>query len=196
MKLRRVRQLLFTFHFSLLTFLALVSCRKGMVDQQRLKPLAEENLFGDSRGSRLPPEHTVARGQLREDEQFFTGKIDTRLTDILPNAMTRELLARGRERYEIHCAVCHGESGVGDGSVVRHGFPRPASIYEQRLRDAPVGYLFDVITNGYGAMYPYASRVSVEDRWAIAAYIRALQSSDKATAAGGNPAVRNVRGEK
>jgi cytochrome c553 len=196
MTTRRVKRLLFTVHFSLLTLLAFVSCRKGMVDQPRLKPLAEENFFADSRGSRLPPQHTVARGQLHDDQQFFTGKIDNRLVDAFPMPVTRELVARGRERYEIHCAVCHGENGEGDGSVVRHGFPRPASIYEQRLRDAPVGHLFDVITNGFGAMYPYAARVSVEDRWAIIAYIRTLQLSDNPSAAVVDPAARNVRSDR
>jgi mono/diheme cytochrome c family protein len=154
---------------------AAVACRRGMVDQPRLKPLGEENFFAENRGSRLPPAHTVARGQLREDEQLFTGKIDNRLVDTVPIPVTRELLDHGRERYEIHCAVCHGEKGDGNGSVVRHGFPQPRSLDQERLRNLPAGYLFDVITNGYGVMYPYASRISVEDRWAITAYLRAKQ---------------------
>ncbi len=156
------------------------ACRKGMVDQQHLKPLAEDNFFDDSRGSRMPPAHTIARGQLREDEQFFTEKIGDHLAATFAMPVRRELLMRGRERYEIYCAVCHADTGDGKGVIVQRGFPQPPSLHEQRLRDAPVGYFIDVITNGYGAMYSYASRVSPEDRWAIAAYIRALQLSQDA----------------
>lgn len=173
-----------TSQFSLLTCLLLfTSCRKGMVNQQHLKPLAGENFFDDGRASRAPPAHTVARRQLRDDEQFFTGKTGNDFAANLPTPVTHELLARGRERYQIHCAVCHGDTGDGSGTIVQHGFPRPPAIFEQRLRDAPVGYLFNVITNGYGVMYPYASRVSPEDRWAIVAYTRALQLSEHPTQA-------------
>ncbi|MDQ2868690.1 MAG: cytochrome c [Verrucomicrobiota bacterium] len=161
--------------------LAGVGCRKGMVDQQHLKPLAEENFFKDGAGSRTMPAHTVARGQLRDDAQFFTGKIDNQLVATFPATVTREMIARGRERFDIYCAVCHGRTGEGNGMIVERGFPPPPSLHEQRLRDAPVGHFFDVITNGYGVMYPYASRVSPEDRWAIVAYIRALQLSQHAT---------------
>jgi mono/diheme cytochrome c family protein len=184
MKARYRQQLLLTFHLSLLTLLACTSCRRGMVDQQHLKPLAEENFFQDDAGSRMPPPHTVARGQLREDEQFFTGKIDNQLVATMPVPVTREMLDRGRERFEIHCAGCHGRTGEGNGMIVQRGFPQPPSLYEQRLRDAPVGHFFDVITNGYRVMYPCASRITPEDRWAIVAYIRALQSSQHATTAG------------
>ena len=152
-----------------------------MVDQQKLKPLAEENFFADGRGSRLPPPHTIARGQLREDDQFYTGKVGDQLAATFPLPVTRQLLARGRERFEIYCAVCHGATGASDGMIVQRGFPQPPSLHEQRLCDAPPGHFFDVITNGYGVMYSYAARVSPEDRWAIAAYIRALQLSQHAT---------------
>ena len=155
-------------------------CRRGMVDQQHLKPLAEENFFRDAAGSRVPPAHTVARGQLRDDEQFFTGKIGNELAATMPVPVTREMLERGRERFDIYCAVCHGRTGEGNGMIVQRGFPPPPSFHEQRLRDAPVGHFFDVMTNGYGVMYPYASRVTPEDRWAIVAYIRALQLSEHA----------------
>jgi cytochrome c553 len=151
-----------------------------MVDQQKIKPLAEENFFADSRGSRLPPPHTVARGELREDKQFYTGKIDKELAVTFPMPVTREVLMRGRERFDIYCAVCHGATGDGHGMTVQRGFPGPASFHEERLRDAPIGHFVDVITNGYGVMYSYASRVSPEDRWAIAAYVRALQLSQHA----------------
>jgi len=163
--------------------LCVTSCRRGMVDQQHLKPLAEANFFRDAAASRLPPAHTVARGQLREDEQFFTGKLGNELAATMPTPVTREILERGRERYDIYCAVCHGFTGDGHGTIVQRGFPQPPSLHEQRLRDAPVGHFFDVMTNGYGVMYPYASRVTPQDRWAIIAYIRALQLSQHAAAA-------------
>lgn len=159
------------------------ACRKGMVDQQHLKPLAEDDFFADTRGSRVPPQHTVARGQLRADEQFFTGKIGDQLAGTFPARITREMLNRGQERFDIYCAVCHGRTGEGNGMIVQRGFPQPPSLNDQRLRDAPVGHFFDVMTNGYGVMYPYASRISPEDRWAIVAYIRALQLSEHATPA-------------
>jgi cytochrome c553 len=168
-------------------FFITAACRRGMVDQQHLKPLAEENFFADGRGSRVPPAHTVARGELREDEEFYTGKIGNDLVATLPMRVTREMLGRGRERFDIYCAVCHGRTGEANGMIVQRGFPQPPSLHEQRLRDAPVGHFFDVITNGYGVMYPYASRVSPEDRWAIVAYIRALQLSEHATPADVDP---------
>jgi mono/diheme cytochrome c family protein len=159
---------------------SLVSCRKGMVDQQHLKPLAEDNFFPDGRGSRVPPAHTVARGQLRDDEQFFTGKVGPQLAANFPMPVTRHLLERGQERFNIYCAVCHGPTGEGNGMIVQRGFPQPPSLHEQRLRNAPPGHFVDVITNGYGVMYSYASRVAPEDRWAVTAYIRALQLSQHA----------------
>ncbi len=167
--------------------LCAAGCRRGMVDQQHLKPLAEENFFADGRASRMPPAHTVARGQLREDEQFYTGKIGDQLAATFPQPVTREILARGRERFEIYCAVCHGHTGEGNGMIVQRGFPQPPSLHEPRLRDAPVGHFFDVMTSGYGVMYSYASRVAPEDRWAIAAYIRALQLSQHAAPADADP---------
>jgi mono/diheme cytochrome c family protein len=177
-----------------LLFIAILtssSCRRGMVDQQHLKPLAEENFFRDGAGSRIPPAHSVARGQLREDEQFFTGKIGNELAATMPVPVTREMLERGRERFDIYCAVCHGRTGEGNGVIVQRGFPQPPSLHDQRLRDAPVGHFFDVMTNGYGVMYPYASRITPEDRWAIVAYIRALQLSEHAA-----PSDLDASGEK
>jgi mono/diheme cytochrome c family protein len=172
----------------LFAILSFTSCRRGMVDQQHLKPLAEDNFFEDSAGSRVPPAHTVARGQLRDDEQFFTGKIGNELAATMPKKIDREMLERGRERFDIYCAVCHGRTGEGNGMIVERGFPAPPSLHDRRLRDAPVGHFFDVMTNGYGVMYPYASRVTPEDRWAIIAYIRALQLSENAAPADADPA--------
>ncbi|MGI8437017.1 MAG: c-type cytochrome [Chthoniobacterales bacterium] len=166
-----------------------------MVDQQHLKPLAEENFFRDGRASRVPPPHTVARGELRADEQFYTGKIDDQLAATFPQPITREFLARGQERFNIYCAVCHGPTGEGNGMIVQRGFPQPPSFLEQRLRDAPPGHFFDVITNGYGVMFSYASRVAPEDRWAIAAYIRALQLSQRAAPGDADPAAWDANSE-
>jgi mono/diheme cytochrome c family protein len=158
-----------------------------MVDQQKIKPLAENNFFADGRGSRLPPAHTVARGEMREDQQLYTGKVGHELAATFPMPVTRATLSRGRERYDIYCAVCHGATGDGNGMIVQRGFPRPPSFEEPRLRAAPAGHFIDVITNGYGAMYSYASRVAPEDRWAIAAYIRALQLSQHAAPSDADP---------
>jgi cytochrome c553 len=152
-----------------------------MFDQPRLDTLQESELFADGGVSRPLPPHTVARGQLNEDDVFYTGKIGTNLVAAFPTPVTREMLARGRERFDIYCANCHGQTGEGNGMIVQRGFPAPPSYHTDRLREAPVGHLFDVMTRGYGVMYPQASRVSVPDRWAIAAYIRALQLSRNAT---------------
>ena len=156
-------------------------CRKGMMKQGHVKPLAEEDFFKDRGGARPIPAHTVARGHLNADERFFSGMTGDLLVATIPTPVTRELLARGRERFEIYCAVCHGRTGAGDGMVVQRGFPRPPSLHEPRLREAPAGHFFDVMTQGYGVMYSYASRVEPQDRWAIVAYIRALQFSQHAT---------------
>ena len=165
----------------LILCLALCSCRRGMVDQAHTKPMTENDFFADGSGARPIPAHTVARGHLDEDEVFFTGMTNGQLIAAFPIPLTRELLARGRERFEIYCAVCHGSTGDGSGMIVQRGFPRPPSLHEQRLRAAPVGHFFDVIKNGYGVMYSYAARIEPADRWAIIAYIRALQLSPRAT---------------
>src|SRR6185295_19667069 len=119
---------------------------------------------------------------LRLDEQAYTGKIAGKLADTLPFSVTRELLERGQERYNIYCTPCHDHVGTGQGMVVRRGFRRPPSLHIDRLRQAPLGYFFDVMTNGFGAMPDYAAQISPRDRWCIVAYIRALQLSQGATA--------------
>ncbi len=121
--------------------------------------------------------NTVARGHLNTDEFFFTGKIGTNLVETFPFPISREVLERGRERFDIFCSPCHGRTGAGNGMIVQRGFPAPPSYHIDRLRKAPVGHFFDVITQGYGVMYSYAGRVEPADRWAIAAYIRVLQKS-------------------
>ena len=158
-----------------------MGCRKGMMNQGKVKPLAEEDFFKDGSGARPIPAHTVARGHLNEDERFFSGLIGDRLVTTIPMPLTPELLQRGRERYDIYCAVCHSRTGDGNGMIVQRGFPRPPSLHEPRLREAPAGHFFDVMTQGYGVMYSYGSRVEPQDRWAIVAYIRALQLSQHAT---------------
>lgn len=170
--------------------LCLCSCRRGMVDQPHATPLTADVLTSSNSSARPIPPHTVARGHLEADDAFFTGMTNGRLIVAFPEALTRATLARGRERYDVYCAVCHGPTGDGDGMIVRRGFPRPASFHEQRLRDAPVGYFFDVIKNGYGIMYSQAERVEPEDRWAIIAYIRALQFSRRASLADVPPTER------
>lgn len=163
--------------------LAAAGCRRDMFQQPKSNPLAASDFFEDGAASRPIPPHTVARNDLEDDEAFYTGMIGTNLVTTFPAPVTREMLERGRERFEINCVPCHGETGDGDGFVVQRGFPAPPSYQLARLQNAPVGHFFDVMTRGYGVMSPYASRVTPSDRWAIAAYIRALQLSQHATLA-------------
>jgi mono/diheme cytochrome c family protein len=156
-------------------------CRRDMFLQPSEKPLERSDFFRDNQmASRPLPAHTVARGQLEEDEAFYTGKIGQNLVAEFPLPITREVLQRGQERFDIYCAPCHGRTGEGNGMIPQRGYPAPPSYHIERLRAAPVGHFFDVITRGYGVMYSYANRVEPEDRWAIAAYIRALQLSRNA----------------
>ncbi len=163
----------------------LVGCRNDMHDQPRFKPLAESDFYADLRSSRAPVEGTVARGDLREDSYFYTGKIGANPGDYMPAEVpvNEENLQRGRERFNIYCAPCHSRVGDGNGMVPQRGYRHPPSYHQDRLRKAPLGYFFDVITNGFGAMPDYASQIPPDDRWRIVAYIRALQLSQKATAA-------------
>jgi mono/diheme cytochrome c family protein len=149
-----------------------------MYNQQKFKPLSQTSFFDDHSSARQPVQGTVARGHLKDDDWTYTGRVNGKLVTSLPWPVTASMLKRGQERYDIYCSVCHGATGAGDGMVVQRGFPAPPSYHEKRLREAPVGHFFDVMTHGYGAMFSYASRVNVEDRWAIAAYIRALQRSE------------------
>jgi mono/diheme cytochrome c family protein len=164
-------------------FLLTGGCRQDMQDQPRYEPLEASDFFEDGRASRPLVEGTVAQGQLRLDEHLYTGKIDGVLAATLPMSLTYQLLERGQERYNIYCSPCHDRAGSGQGIVVRRGFRRPSSFHIDRLREAPIGYFFDVMTNGFGAMLDYAAQVTPHDRWAIAAYIRALQLSQHATLA-------------
>jgi mono/diheme cytochrome c family protein len=168
----------------LLILAAATGCRRDMFQQPYSKPLKASGFFDDNHmASRPLVAHTVARGHLEADEEFFLGKIGTNLVEDFPVPVTRDLLERGRERFNIYCSPCHGRTGEGNGMIVQRGFPPPPSYHIDRLRQAPVGHFYDVMTQGYGIMYSYAERVKPEDRWAIAAYIRALQKSQDATLA-------------
>lgn len=161
----------------------LAGCRQDMHDQPRHEPLEPSTFFEDGRSARPPVPETVARGHLRDDEHLYAGKSGGAPADALPFPVTRAVLKRGQERYDIFCAPCHDRVGTGQGMVVRRGYTRPSSFHVERLRQAPVGYFFHAITNGFGVMPGYAAQVPVQDRWAIVAYIRALQLSQRAALA-------------
>jgi cytochrome c553 len=163
---------------------ALAACRQDMHDAPRYEPLEASDAFFASGGSaQTLVANTVPRGYLREDELLYTGKVSGQFANMFPIPVTADVMARGQERFNVFCSPCHGRTGVGNGMIVQRGFRQPPSFHEQRLRDAPAGYFFDVMTNGFGAMQDYATQVPVADRWAIVAYIRALQLSQGATVA-------------
>ena len=169
------------------------ACRRDMQDQPKMKPYRSSSFFGDGLSSRPPVEGTIPRGYLRADKEFYTGKKSvssvstapastspyTDDIETFPFPITEDTVKRGRERYEIFCSACHGMTGFGDGMIVRRGFRQAASFHEDRLRQAPVGHFFDAITNGWGAMPSYSAQIPVQDRWAIIAYVRALQLSQQ-----------------
>lgn len=195
-------------------------CRRDMQDQPKMKPYRSSTFFRDGLSTRPPIEGTVARGFLKTDTEFFTGKKAGKANastgtataaqapagpqptgtssaagaapvgaaaypddvEVFPITVTKEVVQRGKERYEIFCTVCHGLTGNGDGMIVRRGFRRAASFNDDRLRQAPVGHFFDAITNGWGVMPSYAPQIPPQDRWAIIAYIRALQLSQQSQA--------------
>src|SRR5215207_1165154 len=153
-----------------------------MHDAPSYDPLQGTNFFANGAASRPLVANTVARGQLRADEHLYTGKINGQVANEFPMPVTKQVLDRGQERFNVFCSPCHGRTGSGNGMVVQRGFRQPPSYHEDRLVNAPVGYFFDVMTNGFGAMQDYAAQVPVADRWAIAAYIRALQFSRRGSA--------------
>ena len=159
---------------------AAAGCRQDMHDQPKYKAFRRSDFFGDERSARPLVEDTVARGQLRADPVYYTGKQGTMPVDVLPVPVTPALLRRGQERFGIYCTPCHGATGRGDGMVVQRGYRRPPSLHIDRLRNEKAGYFFDVITTGFGAMPDYAAQIPVADRWAIVAYVRALQLSENA----------------
>lgn len=206
-------------HLLPLLLLAVIAtgCQE-MYDQPKVKPLAKSDFFSDGFGARQPIAGTVARGHMKLDDQLYTGKAPvgaatpagdsgaaavpsqwatSDLSWTFPMPVTREVLARGHEQFNVFCSPCHGKLGDGKGMIVQRGFKAPPSFHEERLRTAPPGYVFSVITNGFGVMYSYASRVPVNDRWAIAAYIKALQLSQNMDASQLTPQQqRGLEGKK
>ena len=172
---------------SFVTLVSLVSaafaagCRQDMHNQPKYIPLRESTFFSDARSARPIVAGTVARGHLEDDELLYTGKLNGTDSAMFPFAIDSRVMARGQERFNIYCSPCHGRAGLGDGMVVRRGYRAPPSFHQDRLRAAPAGHFFDVITNGFGAMPDYAAQIRAEDRWAIVAYVRALQLSEHAT---------------
>ncbi len=166
---------------AVLSFAALGCSRLDMQDQPKYRPQRPSQFFADGRSERQPVEGTIARGTLDEDTAFYQGK-DAAGKDIeaFPIAVDKKVIERGQQRYDIYCAPCHGRIGNGLGMIVRRGFKQPPSYHIDRLRQAPVGHFYDVITNGYGAMLNYSAQVEPRDRWAIVAYIRALQYAENA----------------
>jgi cytochrome c553 len=161
--------------------LALAGCRQDMHDAPRYEPLEASTFFANGSSARTLITNTVARGQLREDRHLYEGIVDGKPAETFPMAVTADVLRRGQERYTVFCTPCHGRTGEGDGMIVQRGFRKPPSYMEDRLRNAPVGYFFDVMTHGFGAMQDYSTQLPVADRWAVAAYIRTLQLSQRAT---------------
>jgi Cytochrome C oxidase, cbb3-type, subunit III len=158
-------------------------CRQDMHDQQKFEPLEASPFFGDGRSARQPVDGTIARGHLHDDRHLYEGRdpVSGELVDTFPMPVTKDTLVRGRERFDIFCSPCHSRTGNGDGMVVRRGFRKPTSYHTDTLRQAKVGHIFEVITKGFGVMPSYATQIPAQDRWAIIAYVRALQLAQNAT---------------
>jgi hypothetical protein len=171
--------------------LAIAGCRQDMHNQPKYRPLRATAFFGDGASARPLVDGTVARGTLQEDVAFFTGKNGNTPVSELPFPVDDHVISRGQDRYNVFCTPCHDAAGTGRGMVVQRGYRQPPSFHDERLRMAEPGYFFDVMTNGFGAMPDYRAQLPARDRWAVVAYIRALQLSQRATAAdvpGGDPA--------
>ena len=166
---------------ALCLLILIAGCGGNMRDQAKCNPYETSAAFADGKCMRQLPENTVARGLGQEEQDLSGTGADGQPAADFPFPITREVLTAGRTRFEQFCSPCHGLSGYGNGMIVQRGFPAPPSFHTQRLRDVPPGYIVNVITNGFGRMYSYAFRVEPQDRWAIAAYIRALQLSQNAT---------------
>jgi len=160
--------------------LLLAGCRQDMQDQPKFIPQRGTTFFADGRSARPQAANTVARNQLHENEYFYTGMVNGKEGDGFPLTLTPEVVQRGQERYNIYCAPCHSRVGNGDGMIVQRGYRPAGDFHTDRLRNAPLGHFFYVMTNGYGAMPDYAAQLTPEDRWAVVAYIRALQLSQNA----------------
>ena len=176
---------------AVLSLVAAAGCRQDMHNQPKYKGLRGTAFFADGGSARPLVEGTVARGTLQDNEAFFTGKTGNTPVAELPFKVDEAVLTRGQERFNIYCTPCHDATGSGRGMVVQRGFKQPPSFHDERLRNSAAGYFFDVMTNGFGAMPDYKMQLSPRDRWAVVAYIRALQLSQHAAAAdipGGDPA--------
>ncbi|MBO9539953.1 cytochrome c [bacterium] len=171
---------------------ALVGCQQQMAHQPKYRPLASSDFFSNEQAARPLVAGTVPRGEKRPDAYFQMGLVGGKAVDAFPFPITRSVLERGRERFEIYCAPCHDRTGYGNGMIVQRGFTHPPSLHEPRLIQAPAGHFVQVMALGYGTMFSYASRVSAEDRWAVAAYLRALQLSQRASLADA-PAAERLR---
>jgi mono/diheme cytochrome c family protein len=156
----------------------IVGCN-DMYDGHKLKPLEESKFYADHRSARPLPEGTVARGFARTEQLLYIGKLDSSFADMFPFPVTKQVVQRGQNQFNTFCSPCHGRLGDGGGMIVQRGFPRPNSFHSDSVRSKPAGFYFDVMTNGFGRMYSYAPSVSVNDRWAIISYIRALQFSQR-----------------
>jgi mono/diheme cytochrome c family protein len=173
-----------------LCLLTAAGCRQDMHDQPKYRPLRASAFFENTSSARPLVEGTIARGTLQTDTAFFTGKNGAMLVSELPFPVTKEVLDRGQERYNIYCTPCHDGTGSGNGVVVQRGYPRPPTYHSDRLRQMEAGYFFDVMTNGFGRMPDYRAQITPRDRWNIVAYIRALQLSEHAATSdvpGGDP---------
>lgn len=159
----------------------LVACRQDMHDQPKYKPLAVSAFFADGRSARPIPEGTIARGELNDTDSAHTGTAGNGFVDVVAVPVTESLLRRGQERYDIFCSPCHDRMGTGNGMIAQRGFKIPADLNSDRVRNSPPGYLFQVISNGYQAMPDYKDQIPVPDRWAIVAYVRALELSRHST---------------
>ncbi len=164
-----------------LAALGLTACHRNMDVQPKFLPHQQNLDFPGEQVDRKPVDHTVPRGPVNDGSVLYTGKTGDGLATTFPMPVTLDLVSKGQEAFNINCSACHGRDGYGQGIVVQRGFPQPPSFHSARLRDAPVGHFFQVITQGYGVMYPFGSRITPEDRWAIVAYIRALQFSQNAS---------------
>ena len=168
---------------ALLGVLALAGCRQDMHNQPKFYPQRGTTLFADGRSARPQVENTVARGQLHQDSYFYTGLVNGQEGNALPFPATIDVLARGQERYNVYCTPCHSRVGNGAGMIVDRGYAKAGNFHTARLQAAPLGHFFNVITHGYGAMPDYSAQLTPEDRWAVTAYVRALQLSQNATQA-------------
>ncbi|MEJ5251728.1 MAG: cytochrome c [Chthonomonadetes bacterium] len=181
--MKQTRRRLLALIIATAAVMSLAGCHTDMWHQPKLKAQSANNFFADGKTDRPLVTNSVPVGYLRDNEAFYTGKVANKPVAQLPVPLTRELLQRGQERYNVFCSPCHGKVGDGQGMIAQRGLALrrpPATFHTDRLRGMPVGYFYDVITNGFGVMYSYASRIPPEDRWAIAAYVRVLQLSQYA----------------